>query len=63
MFAPTMAAICIMSTVSPTLILVKSVNLPDLLVDFVFLKIGCNLASQTMYLPAFSALPFTVFSL
>ena len=39
MFAPTTAAICIMLIVSPSFMLVKSVNFPALLVDLVFLKI------------------------
>ena len=38
MFAPTIAAICIMSTVSPSFILVRSVTFPDLLVDFGFFE-------------------------
>ena len=61
MLAPTIAAICIMSMVSPSFILVRSVSLPDLLLEFVFLKIGRRVASATMNLPAFSAFPFLVF--
>ena len=58
--APTTAAICIMLMVWPSWMLRRSVTLPDLLVEKVLRKIGSNLASATMYLPAFSALPFSV---
>jgi putative DNA primase/helicase len=60
-FAPTTAGNCIMLIVWPSFRFVRSVTLPDLLLDFVFLKIGSNLASATMNLPAFSAFPFSVF--
>ena len=59
MFAPTTAAISIMLIVWPSFRFVRSVTLPDLLLDFVFLKIGSNLASATMNLPAFSGFPFS----
>ncbi len=61
MFAPTTAAICIMLIVWPSFSFVRLVTLPDLLLEFVFLKIGSSLESATMNLPAFSGFPFSLF--
>src|SRR4030042_3526977 len=58
--ALTTDAICIISIVWPSFNFVKSVTLPVLLVMLVLLNILINLASATIFLPAFSGLPLIV---
>ena len=53
-FALTTAAICLISMVSPSRMLGRSVRSPDLLVEFVFLNSLSSFASATMYFPALS---------